>query len=124
MDFIYQVGVNSISISITIGKYVIYTFCVTFFLHWLTYRYLRILFLIPFLVVLLPILTLLIPTFSVAYSLFLFGFLFIRHFGIQPTDRNIDLSPFQRKHGQTVNIIGNIFMIIGFLWGCYNILFD
>ena len=30
MDFIYQVGVNSIGISITIGKYVIYTFCIKY----------------------------------------------------------------------------------------------
>lgn len=123
MDALSQIGNNFVDIFLTIVKYLLYTLVVLSVLRWLTYRYLRILFFMPFIVVLIPLLSFFIPSFSFAYSLFLFGFLFVRYFGIQPTDRAIDLSEFQRRYGQTVSIIGNLIMIVGFVWGCYNILF-
>ena len=112
------------SVFAIIAKYTIYTILLLNILSVLFRRSLFLLIVRPIVLVLTLLATyMLLPDCSLAYIVFLAGSLISVYYGVNKSDRIIDLSRFQRSYGFQVTFLSNILKIAGFLWGGFNIVF-
>ncbi len=79
------------------------------------------LFIIPFMLIGLIVMTyLIIPDCSLAFILFLLGYIIGVIFGLDPNEPAFKQSQFARTHGNVANTISNILMAFGVIWGIAN----
>ncbi|WP_455631788.1 hypothetical protein [Megamonas sp.] len=74
----------------------------------------------PVFVFIMPLVALLFA--SGAYCIFLLGMNIWYVGGINSTDAWYKISPFQRKYGIYCNMIAFLFVLIGAVWGIYNLI--